>query len=131
MFLTKFKRKSGQNAGKIIDIPTSLPLTKESFCVFACITEQTFDNYLKKPGYETYFEVTKRMKSIIDSNQLDGASIGAFDRNIIALKLGLANKQEIEVKDVTDLKTLSTEELIKRASAVEKIADNQKDSDDG
>lgn len=90
--------KSGMNAGKIINIPTQIPLTIESFCVFAGVSKQTFYNYEKEDGYEEYFDITTRMREIIESDQLDGASIGAYNQSIIARKLGLAEKIENTIK---------------------------------
>lgn len=89
--------KSGDRAGQLIDIPHQLPLTIESFCVFACIDTQTFYNYENRKGYEDYFEITTRIRGIIESDQLDGATVGAYNPNIIARKLGLTEKSEHKV----------------------------------
>jgi len=89
--------KSGDHAGKLIDVPNQLPLTMESFCVFAGVTLQTFNNYEKMKGYEQYFGLTTRMRDIIESDQLDGATVGAYNPNIIARKLGLSEKIENKV----------------------------------
>lgn len=87
--------KSGDMAGELIDIPTSTPMSVESFCIFADITTQTFRNYESnsKP-YEDFFEVTTRIRNIIDSQQFEGATVGAYNPNIIARKLGLADKTD-------------------------------------
>jgi hypothetical protein len=88
--------KSGMAAGELIDIPTSTPMSIGSFCLFADIDESTFDNYLKAPGYEDFFRVTKQIKLIIESQQFEGATVGAFNPNIIARKLGLSDKLQTE-----------------------------------
>lgn len=86
--------KSGENAGTLIDIPTSTPLSIRSFCVFANIHLDTFLNYESKEGYEEYFDITKRMRTVIQSNQIEGATVGAYNSNIIARLVGLSEKKE-------------------------------------
>ncbi len=75
-------------------IEKSLPLTVQSFCIFAGISSPTFYNYLKK-GHK-FFNICTRIKEECEVNMFDGASIGAFNHAIIARKLGLADKQEIQ-----------------------------------
>lgn len=87
--------KSGNNAGEIIKIPNDVPLSIESFCVFANISKQTFYNYESAEGYQEYFEVTTRIREVIESDQLDGAMLGVYNPNIVARKLGLAENQNI------------------------------------
>src|SRR5690606_2725766 len=38
--------KSGDNAGKLIDVPTQTPMSLQSFCLFADISMETFRNYI-------------------------------------------------------------------------------------
>ena len=38
--------------------------------------------------------IIARIESVIETQQLEGATVGAFNANIIARKLGLAEKQE-------------------------------------
>ena len=93
--------KSGDSAGTVFDVPISLPLTIESFCVFANVSMQTFYNYEKAKTYEDYFEITARIRITIESDQLEGAIVGAYNPNIIARKLGLADKtEEVGSKEV-------------------------------
>lgn len=91
--------KSGELAGTLVDIPTSTPMSIESFCLFADIDRQTFLNYeSNKEPYLDFFEVTTRIRGIIESNQFEGATVGAYNPNIIARKLGLADKTETTIK---------------------------------
>lgn len=89
--------KSGDLAGSLIDVPTSTPMSIESFCLFADITTETFRKYEKGKGYEDFIEVTTRVREIIESQQFEGATVGAYNANIIARKLGLADKTESKV----------------------------------
>lgn len=88
--------KSGEMAGKLIDIPTQTPMSIQSFCLFADIDENTFSRYEKEVGYEDFWAITKTIKSIIESQQFEGATVGAFNPNIIARKLGLSDNSKIE-----------------------------------
>ena len=91
--------KGGEKAGMLIDVPTTTPLSLESFCLFADIDRQTFLNYeSNKENYKDFFEVTTRIRAIIESNQFEGATVGAYNPNIIARKLGLTDKTEQTVK---------------------------------
>jgi len=96
--------KSGDMAGKVMDVPSSMPLSIESFCVFARVAKDTFYNYEKKKGYEEYFDITTRIREIIEADQLDGATIGAYNTNIIARRLGLVDKvhQEVVTTEMSD-----------------------------
>jgi hypothetical protein len=68
----------------------------ESFCLFADISRQTLINYeSNKEGYQDFFEVTTRIRNIIDSQQFEGATVGAYNPNIIARKLGLTDRRDI------------------------------------
>lgn len=90
--------KSGDLAGTIMDIPTSTPMSIESFCLFADITTETFRKYEKaEKGYEDFIGVTTRVREIIESQQFEGATVGVYNANIIARKLGLADKSETKV----------------------------------
>ena len=92
--------KSGDSAGMLIDVPTQTPMSLESFCLFADISTQTFRNYeSNKEEYKDFFEVATRIRSIIESQQFEGATVGAFNPSIIAQKLGLANKHILEGGD--------------------------------
>lgn len=87
--------KSGIEAGRLIDIPTQTPMSIQSFCLFADIDENTFARYEKGDGYQEFWEITTRIKGIIESNQFEGATVGAYNPNIIARKLGLADKTDL------------------------------------
>lgn len=92
--------KSGDMAGTLIDIPTQTPLSIETFCLFADISRQTFLNYeSNQEPYKEFFEVTTRIRGVIESNQFEGATVGAYNPNIIARKLGLGDKTILEGGD--------------------------------
>jgi len=98
--------KSGDMAGTTMDIPTQTPMSIKSFCLFADIDENTFNRYEKEEGYKDFWEITTRIKSIIQSNQFEGATVGAYNPNIIARTLGLSEKIETKVTNVPILNNL-------------------------
>ena len=100
--------KSGDLAGTTMDVPTQTPMSIESFCLFADITTETFRNYESNAKeYKDFFDVTTRIRGVIESNQFEGATVGAYNPNIIARKLGLADKKEVEgnvsIKQITGM----------------------------
>lgn len=108
--------KSGDLAGTLVDIPTSTPMSIEGFCIFADITRQTFLNY-EKETENGYFEVLTRIRQIIENHQFEGATVGAFNPNIIGRKLGLAEKTDI----TTNGEKLNTPSIPSVAEIVAKL----------
>jgi hypothetical protein len=54
-------------------------------------------------SYKDYLPIITRIKRFIEKDQFEGATAGIFNANIIARKLGLADKQDIKL-DVYDVK---------------------------
>lgn len=65
--------------------------TIQGLCNYLEIALQTFLNYEAK---KDYIDVTTRIRGIIENQQFEGAASGFFNANIIARKLGLADKNE-------------------------------------
>ena len=92
----------------IAEIPKQRPYTIEAMCRYLNISPDTFENYSKAVGYETYFGTCRAIKEIINSQHLEGGMVGAFNSNIVTRKLGLAerysgdinlNMPKVEVND--------------------------------
>lgn len=90
--------KGGELAGTIIKIPIQRPYSLKALCLFIGITENTFRNYEKNDNYKVFFSVFSHIRDIIENNQMEGATVGTYNANIIARILGLVDKHE-EVKD--------------------------------
>jgi hypothetical protein len=90
--------KSGDRAGEIIRIPTARPYLIEGLCNYANIHPQTFYNYLEKEGYEDYFEITARARNRIYQQNIEFGYVGSYDSNLVARKLGLADKKELRAE---------------------------------
>jgi len=102
--------KSGEMVGEIIPVPSPIPFSVKGFCLFAGVSMQTFYNYESLKGYEDYFEITQWGRTIIETQQLEGAIVGQFQHNIIARIQNIAertdittNGNEIKQVNVTDL----------------------------
>lgn len=83
--------KSGENAGQLLPVPTQKPYTIQGLCIFLGITEDTFRNYERDDSYKDFFEVFTYVRNIIENQQLEGATVGAYNANIVARKLGLSD----------------------------------------
>lgn len=61
------------------------------------------DDYEKNTNnsYEDYQPIIRAIKKIIETDQFEGATVGIYQQNIIARKLGLVDKKEIEQKTIT------------------------------
>lgn len=102
--------KSGEGAGKIIDMELPNPPSIGAFCIFANISQSTFNNYSNKK--DEWLVVTDVIREIIYAIQFEGATVNLFNANIIARKIGLTDKKEVELK--TDLSDDERKELIKQ-----------------
>jgi hypothetical protein len=111
--------KSGKDAGKVLPIPTSRPYTIEALCVFLGITYQTFLNYETSDTHKDFFEVFTHVREVIENNQFEGATVGAYNANIIARKLGLSDKVDAKQTNITYNVSVSKEEAKQISDALE------------
>lgn len=97
--------KSGENAGKIIPIPTQRPYTIEGFCIYAGVGKNYLEQFEKSltvmagnikaaEKQDNYSGIITRIKEIIRTQKFEGATVGAFNANIIARDLGLVDKKD-------------------------------------
>lgn len=102
--------KGGDAVGTIIQVPTSRPFTQTGFCVFAGISLNTFDVYAKT---EEFQEVTTRIREIMYTQKFEGATVGAYNANIIARDLGLVDKTDGTMKHSGEVKIFRGMNVIK------------------
>lgn len=92
----------------IAELPKMRPFSLEGFCNYADIVINTFKNYEKlevdadsteeeKKKAKDFLIVTSHVRQIIENQQFEGAASGFLNANIIARKLGLADKQETKI----------------------------------
>ena len=86
--------KSGDKTGTLVSIPTKTPLTIYGFCNYSGVSIDLYLRYKQDKGFEAYHDITMYLDGIIKQNQLEGSMVGAYNPNIVARLLGLAEKTE-------------------------------------
>ncbi len=80
------------------------PFTLAGFCIYANASRHWW-NELRKRKEESkdvdFLEVITRIEDIMYTQKFEGAAVGAFNANIISRELGLADKQEVDLKAET------------------------------
>lgn len=84
--------KGGDKAGEIVRLPTQQPYTLKGLCHFLDIEFQTWLNYKER---EEFKGAITRIEDFIYNQKFIGASVGAFNANIIARDLGLVDKKDV------------------------------------
>lgn len=82
-------------------IPIETPYTLTGMCIFLDVNTGFWSEF-KNAKHEGFSEIITRIENIIYTQKFEGASVGAFNANIIARDLGLTDKKEVE-KRVTKL----------------------------
>ena len=88
--------KAGDHFGQHVTVDIQRPYTLSGLCVYLDIDEQTLNNYGTRSEYKDFFGVVYKIRTIIETQQFEGAAVGAFNSNIIARKLGLSDKRTHE-----------------------------------
>ena len=89
--------KSGDFAGQLVQIPTARPYTLSGLCLYLGVATQYFDDFKAalKPEDKDFSIVITHVEQAIRTQKFEGAAVGAFNANIIARDLGLADKKEL------------------------------------
>ncbi len=99
------KEFHGKDA-KECTINMPVPFTLEGLCVYLDISKQTWNNYRneykersnkddKDKIAKGFIDLIARIEQIIYVQKFEGATVGAFNPNIIAQELGLKNQIDI------------------------------------
>jgi len=123
--------KSGERAGQLIAIPTFKPLTWQGFSSYLFINKiiARIDDYKANTNnsYTEFSSIITCIGEAMYAQKLSGAATGAFNPNIIARELGLAEKtvQDVTTRDETqiDYSKLSPEALEEIASQLNQKAE--------
>lgn len=101
MFKVEYVGKEGER----VNTPLQVPITFEGFqCYVADLgIINDLGDYAsnKNESYSDYSTIITRIRNNCFSQNFKGAAVGLFNANIIAKKLGLADKQDIKA-DVTN-----------------------------
>ena len=82
-------------------------MTIRAMCFFIGLSRQGWKEYSEKPDFS---DIVKEIEDVIFSQKFEGAAADMLNANIIARELGLADKQQAEIK-ITDVKELTNEQL--------------------
>ena len=82
-------------------------MTIRAMCFFIGLSRQGWQEYSEKPDFS---DIVKEIEDVIYSQKFEGAAADLLNSNIIARELGLADKQQNEIK-ITDVKELTNEQL--------------------
>lgn len=92
--------KSGDSAGLLIKVPTAIPYTLSGLSIYLHASVNYWHSFKKNESLsEDFLLIVSRVEEIIDTQQFTGATVGAFNANIIARKLGLSEKTESGFRD--------------------------------
>lgn len=87
------KKKTKKTEEETEETPTQRPYTLTGFLIY-CDANKGYWSDFKRANHQDFSEVITRIEEIIETQQFEGATVGAFNANIIARKLGLTDKQE-------------------------------------
>lgn len=88
--------KSGDMAGTVMEVPTQRPYTLQGLCLYLDCNVKYFRDF-KANLSETdkdFSPIITRIEETVYTNKFEGAAVGAFNANIIARDLGLAERTE-------------------------------------
>lgn len=101
--------KSGELAGTIIQIPTARPYSEVGFCAFHNLGEKyitELDHTLQKHAKDKdsknkdeaaeLSNILTQARARCRAQKFEGAAVGAFNANIIARDLGMADNQNVK-----------------------------------
>jgi len=90
--------KGGNLAGTTMSIETETPYSIKGLCIFLGVNSVWFNQFKDSETYKSNIDFSKvitHVIEIIETQQFEGATVGAFNPNIIARTLGLADKTDI------------------------------------
>lgn len=79
-----------------VERETDTPYTLSGMFVFFDINKTTWDTYRQR---EDFSAVVARIEQIMNTQKFEGATVGAFNANIIARDLGLREIQDHNIND--------------------------------
>lgn len=83
-----------ENPWIVKKMKTPRPYTLSGLCFYLGCNEAYFRQF-EKEANKDFSTVINDIKTVIETQQFEGASVGAFNANIIARKLGLSDKTDV------------------------------------
>lgn len=100
--------RSGDLAGELVDVPTARPYSLEGLCLYLGANSKYWAQFklglpeaktLDKEQKEAFSNVITQIEAVIRVQKMEGATVGAFNHNIIARELGLVDKTETQTQN--------------------------------
>lgn len=118
------KVKSKDSGKEIEASPTQRPYTLSGLCLYLNCNQGYFYDF-KKICDKDFSDIVTRIEEIIETQQFEGATVGAYNANIVARKLGLTDKQETK----SEVETKATITIIPMEGAKQTFASKESDVD--
>lgn len=90
----------------LVEVPTSKPFTLTGLCLYLGCSSGYFRTF-KLTASKDFLAIVARIEETIFTQQFEGASVGAYNANIIARSLGLADKTELTGANGQPIETTS------------------------
>lgn len=90
--------KSGDLAGKIMEVPTKRPYTITGLLLYINASQGYWKDF-KAAKHEDYSTVIEEIENVIYTQKFEGAAVGVFNANIIARDLGLKERTDVTTDD--------------------------------
>lgn len=101
MYMKDFIR-SGDSAGKIVDLPVDRPYSWTSLELFVlqkgvrrCLSDIRLN---KDNAFTEFIPVVQQISSVIYQQKFDGAAVGGYNPQLIIRDLGLADKTDVKLQ---------------------------------
>lgn len=93
-------------------VPTARPYTLSALCIYLGVSRHYWNELRKRKSFkDDFMEVITHVEEIIWTQKFEGAAVGAFNNNIIARDLGLAERSELSGPGGGPIKTHNTSEI--------------------
>jgi hypothetical protein len=103
----KVKDIQATRPAELAELPTQRPYTLTGLCLYLGCSQSYFYDFKDSKPTEDFSEIITRIEHTIETQQFEGATVGAYNANIVARKLGLADNQKIDQKSVVEYKNVS------------------------
>lgn len=131
--VTNKKTKKKTVLPSTVSIPTQRPYTLSGLCIYLNASEAYWRTFKRNADLsEGFFSVIHTIEEIINTQQFEGAAVGAFNANIIARKLGLRDAADVtsggeKIKPPTplDLANVPLETLLELARHIDHREDKE------
>lgn len=100
------------------ETPTQRPYSRSGFFLYTGCSD-TWLKEFKKTATDDFLLVISEIEKIIDTQQFEGATVGAFNANIIARTLGLVDRSDMTTKGESINAPLTPEEIAQRKSQID------------